>query len=768
MSSRPSGDARRLFLGPPRPRCAGPVGATALLVAVGFGAVAYSAAIKGDTRGAFNRWRPAIADLFSGKNVYAAGLFPTPPIMAIALAPFAAVPSPLGAIAWGCVKVTLIAMAFVWLWKTSSRVVDATPHGLAFAPALLLLHPMVGDLTHGNVNLWIAFLVSIGAVAFVNNRDTLAGHAIGLATACKLTPALLIGYFALKRSPRAVAHALAGIVIWWAIAPGLVFGFERNAQLWSDWYHLMVHPYVAEGSVDTEQINQSLPALARRLTTPSLAIKPDDGRAPIEANLINLTPFAANLLIGSLVAGLLVSIAAVLARAGHDRRPEVVAHEWGIVLVLCLLLSERSWKHHFVLLAPCFVYSTIDAWRLCRDPRTRRAGGYVVAALVGAAMGMNLASKDLLAPFFGVDAPKWLLVYGVYTWSAAAILVAHGIARRTTRLTGVAPTHAHGPSSYRALAPRLARAMTATFLLGVSFAALAEEGISRPFRRAVEFIDKRVTPARATVPAAPTPSPKSDQEPAARPAATIDPPPRSPSSAEVVLDPHALDPPLILLRRCRERLASVKDYTAVLVKQEFLDGELKPVETIDAKFRSKPASIYLKWRQPDEGKELLYVEGQNDGKIVTHSVGFTKALLGAQRVNPDSPAATKEWRYQVPEIALGPTVERLIARLEFERQFHETRVELRHVKVNGRACLEVSAWHPEADNGRFSFHTQRFFVDKELTLPIRVEGHAYPATPDRKPGPLLESYTFVELRVNVGLTDVDFSVRNPAYRFSRF
>ena len=54
------------------------------------------------------------------------------------------------------------------------------------------------------------------------------------------------------------------------------------------------------------------------------------------------------------------------------------------------------------------------------------------------------------------------------------------------------------------------------------------------------------------------------------------------------------------------------------------------------------------------------------------------------------------------------------------------------------------------------FGTPSIFVDDELRIPIRIEGYDWPQREGDQPR-LLEEYTYTRLRLNVGLTDADFS-----------
>ena len=64
----------------------------------------------------------------------------------------------------------------------------------------------------------------------------------------------------------------------------------------------------------------------------------------------------------------------------------------------------------------------------------------------------------------------------------------------------------------------------------------------------------------------------------------------------------------------------------------------------------------------------------------------------------------------------------------------------------------------------FKFHMTRLYIDKKTDFPIRVEQYGFPPRPGTKP-PLLEEYTYSNIKVNSGLADLDFDIRNPKYNY---
>ncbi|RXL65447.1 DUF1571 domain-containing protein, partial [Citrobacter sp. AAK_AS5] len=73
-------------------------------------------------------------------------------------------------------------------------------------------------------------------------------------------------------------------------------------------------------------------------------------------------------------------------------------------------------------------------------------------------------------------------------------------------------------------------------------------------------------------------------------------------------------------------------YTGTLVKRERINGQLLGYEYADIKVRHRqvrsgqtavPFSVYVKFLAPAdlEGREVLYVEGKNNGKLIARRGG---------------------------------------------------------------------------------------------------------------------------------------------------
>lgn len=226
---------------------------------------------------------------------------------------------------------------------------------------------------------------------------------------------------------------------------------------------------------------------------------------------------------------------------------------------------------------------------------------------------------------------------------------------------------------------------------------------------------------------------------------------------------HPLKPAIRLAQKSLDALADVTDYQATISRRELVGNELV-VETMQMKFREQPFSVYLLFGGANAGREVLYVDGRNDNKLIAHEGSGLKAFIGTISLAPDNPQVLKQSRHKITEIGLRNMLRVVIARWEGEAQFGECDVKYYHnAKLNDRPCLAIEVTHPRPRK-QFKFHITRLYLDKENALAVRLENWGFPPRPDGKPI-LIEEYTYSNVQTNVGFTDADFDRNNPNYRF---
>ena len=239
-----------------------------------------------------------------------------------------------------------------------------------------------------------------------------------------------------------------------------------------------------------------------------------------------------------------------------------------------------------------------------------------------------------------------------------------------------------------------------------------------------------------------------------------------------VEDEHPLRPVLRTAIDCYSHIRNnVDDYTCIMVRRERINGRLGPHEFIYAKVRHRrvegertvvPFSVYMKFLKPRAvvDREVLYVEGKNDGEMFARR-GGTRFAFVTTRLDPLGNLAMRGNRHPVTEFGIENLLDQLIVSARRDLA-HDCSVEyLQGAKINGRPALGIVVTQLDRDHEPEYYQT-RIFVDRESNLPIHYEGYDWPK--DGKSPQLLEQYTYTNVQTNVGLNDVDFSEDNPQYR----
>lgn len=412
LSARPTGDVpQRLFV----------AGLLLLFAAV---SVQYSVKVltprNGETtRSAIVRWREQIQQLDDGENIYERFTYPNPPIMALLLKPIAELPPLTGALVWFFLKVGMVLASFALTFRLIEEPGVAFPPWAKALTVLLCLRPILGDLTHGNVNLLILLLVVLTLYCYRRGWDVAAGVSLALAIACKVTPALFVPYFLWKRAWKTLAGCALGLGLFFVAIPALYLGWHENLELLTSWTERMVVPFVQGGVVTSEHNNQSLPGLVFRMTThsPSFSTYIDDQYTPVEYhNVLNLSPAVAKGLVKGLMLSFAVLVVATCRTPTQPRGGWRLAAEFGIIAVGMLLFSERTWKHHCVTLLVPFA---VLCYALATQPLSQRLRGGLIAGLVAVVVLMSTTSTGLLPD----DWAKLAQVYGGYVWAFVLLVV---------------------------------------------------------------------------------------------------------------------------------------------------------------------------------------------------------------------------------------------------------------------------------------------------------------------------------------------------------
>jgi outer membrane lipoprotein-sorting protein len=225
---------------------------------------------------------------------------------------------------------------------------------------------------------------------------------------------------------------------------------------------------------------------------------------------------------------------------------------------------------------------------------------------------------------------------------------------------------------------------------------------------------------------------------------------------------HPLRPAIQYAKACLEKIEALPGYEATFYKKEVV-GTSVVSHQMKIKVRHNPFSVYLLFQTPHEGREVIYVEGQNNGKLIAHEAGFL-SIAGSMELNPTDAIAMNENRYPITKAGIANTLKIMIKQWEDETKYGETEVKYyKDAKVGNVTCRVIESRHPEPRR-QFNNHMVRLWIDSESGLPVRMQKYGFPKKPGTEP-PILEDYTFLDLKTDIRLTDADFDRNNTKYSF---
>jgi alpha-1,2-mannosyltransferase len=376
-------------------------------------------------RVALLKWEPDFIAFWSNAPLYGRGTegYPTLPLSLLVMSPFRALGEIPGACAWALFKIGLAWWIVTRALKLASEAERPLTSVAQVAVILFAFRPLASDIQHGNLNLLVGAAVASAAWAWHRGRPLGAGFWLGMGAVLKVTPALGLLFFAWKRSGRGLAGMGLGAIVG-LFLPALWIGWERNLELDLSWWDQMIAPYLSGRELtllQTEHINQSLFGVLARLTSDSVAIPAaTTGTGDLAVNLFSLSvPVFRTLHLAISIATLAFLLACLAPRT--DRRGPVILAEFSLLALAMLQLSERSWKHHYVLIAfpIAFLISQLGSGRTL-SARIALAGLVLSTLLIG---GTGSA-------FLGDHGSNLAEAYGSFLVGGLALYVATGVLLR--------------------------------------------------------------------------------------------------------------------------------------------------------------------------------------------------------------------------------------------------------------------------------------------------------------------------------------------------
>ena len=208
----------------------------------------------------------------------------------------------------------------------------------------------------------------------------------------------------------------------------------------------------------------------------------------------------------------------------------------------------------------------------------------------------------------------------------------------------------------------------------------------------------------------------------------------------------AKEDPIGLLRMTEQNYQrSVRDYTCTFVKRELIDGEMK-TDTMRILFKEDPFSVVMNWREPKGPLDkLLYSEKNGNRDILARPSGLAGMVVSTIRKDVDD-EKLKKFTVRTPaQFGIARSLTDILKMYEEDAEMvgaPAKYVEVR--KVDNRDCLLFRRRLP-IEKG-YPYGMVDVYVDKEYVLPTKMEMFDVE-------GGLIGSYTFTDLRFNLGLAD---------------
>lgn len=217
---------------------------------------------------------------------------------------------------------------------------------------------------------------------------------------------------------------------------------------------------------------------------------------------------------------------------------------------------------------------------------------------------------------------------------------------------------------------------------------------------------------------------------------------------------------------------TVRDYECLLVRREKVNGRIIKPEYIKTRIRHRqldangqintPFTVYMKYLRPDDckGRQLIYDENVRKKQLLVKEGGLKGRFLPSLWLNTNSPFVMKSSRYPVTDVGIENLTIKLLER--------GTRKDGNVAGVDYTARYEDQGWNLNGIDCKYlrvDFLTQiprnessaiEIFIDKQRQIPIRYVAYDWPQSPTADPD-VLEEYTYLKVKLNVGLSDKDFS-----------
>ncbi len=282
------------------------------------------------------------------------------PLTVMLLTPFAHMPVWAMALSWSVLKLlVMIAVVFMVISVTRHNG-QRIPYWVVALGLAWTVPFVIGDIQHGNTNIFVLGAIVFHLWLFSRGRDWLAGAPLALAICLKMTPALFVLYWLYQRNWKLLGGTLLALAILAMLVPAAALGPAHYVELTHTWLDNLIIPGLVKGSWYPIHINQSLSGMLSRLCLGGQAggnifWNPDDTPYSQQTQegwiaMWSMTDATTKMVLR--VCQLVIVAAMAWAIGGrqlprHDGRRGL---HYALVLLGMMLLNQRTWDHHAAVL----------------------------------------------------------------------------------------------------------------------------------------------------------------------------------------------------------------------------------------------------------------------------------------------------------------------------------------------------------------------------------------------------------------------------------
>lgn len=194
---------------------------------------------------------------------------------------------------------------------------------------------------------------------------------------------------------------------------------------------------------------------------------------------------------------------------------------------------------------------------------------------------------------------------------------------------------------------------------------------------------------------------------------------------------------------------SFQDYTCTLIKQERINGQLRPEQWIEVKYVDRPFSVSMHWvKNAPLGDRVLYVEGRHNGRMLVQPKGLLGKLVGTVLRVPDGPEVMANTLRPVTMFGFRRSMESLLRVYTLAATRGDNEIRFGGYKeVAGRRALVLERRLPFRKD--YPAKTTIWYLDAEHLVPMGLKGYGWEDE-------LICSYVYKDVKLNVGLKPTDF------------